>query len=265
MKFKFLLLISCLLFFCSSYSYAEVQEFSRYETNIKILNNNTLEISKKISLKNTHSVGFIPGEVEFNVGDEKLKLEILSVKSKDTYGNYIEHRVKNVNESRIIVLNVEYPVLPGFEYTFYLNYTLKIKPKGIFFKSIQIPTSQSSIPLENGELKIAIPDNNYFTYIQSKNNITQINKKQIKVDLDSTKIDTVNFEYSRIPISIFNIKGSLLFWGIINLVLVLILLRIIGSEIAKYQEEEEEIIEESTDEIISLQNKEDDEEEYVYF
>lgn len=241
MKIKFIFYFVLIIFlFLNMNSYANVQEFSRYSTDIEISGNNTLEISKKISLKNTHTVGFIPGIVEFNVGNEELQLEVLSISTKDIYGNYIEHRVRSENNSKIIELNVEYPVLPGFEYTFYLNYTLKYNPKGIFFKNIKIPTSQSSIPLREGDLKISIPSNSYFTYVESKNNFTEIDNKNIEIDLTSTDIEVVHFEYSRIPILLFNIKGSLIFWGLINIILILILLRIIGSEIRKYQEEEEE-------------------------
>ena len=229
-----------LIFFISllSYSYADVQEFSKYSTHMNILNNNTIEISKIITLKNTHTVGFIPGEVEFIVGNENLRLEIVSINSVDTYGNTIKHSIQNKNNSKGIMLNIQYPILPGFEYTFFLNYTLKFNPKGIFFKNINLPTSQSSIPIDNEILTITIPNNNYFTHISSKNNITKLSSKEIRIDLVSTQAESINFEYSKIPITIPKIKGSLLFWGLINIVLLFILIKFIQFEVKRIQEEE---------------------------
>jgi len=136
---KIKLLGNLLLVFIFIFStFAAVEVFSEYKTTLTINNDNTVLLNKTLKLKNVYDVGIVPGQIEFKVGrgiDGSIdNLEVKDVVAIDRFGNVIKSQLRNTNDYSIIILDVYYPLLPGFEYEFNLVYTLAYKPGGIFFK-----------------------------------------------------------------------------------------------------------------------------------
>ena len=220
---------------------SSVEVFSNYNTFLKINSNNTIEINKSLTLKNVYDVGIVPGQIEFKIGKgtegsvNKIKLE--DIKAYDSFGNEIKTQVRETNEYSTIILDVFYPLLPGFEYDFNLYYSLSYESGGIFFKSLQIPLRESTIPIEKGNFRVQLPENYHFTFLSSDGVNSSIEGDiatwKIKKDLPKE----VNFEYSYLPISVGNIKGSYFFWITINIILLLILIYEIKREIKRIRKE----------------------------
>lgn len=218
-------------------SYGSVEVFSNYDTILKVNSDNTIEINKSLTLKNVYDVGIVPGQIEFKIGrgieGSVSNLEVKDLIAKDSYGNEIKTQLRTTNDFSVIILDIYYPLLPGFEYDFNLYYKLSYQPGGIFFKSLQIPLRESTIPIEKGEFIVQLPENYYFTYLESEGKNATINKNialwEIKDDLPNSVI----FEYSYLPISIGQFKGSYVFWISVNILLLLILIFEIKREIKK--------------------------------
>ena len=200
-----LVLFSIIIFvFSFNFVYSNVEVFSDYNTIMTINSNNSIDINKSLTLKNVYDVGIVPGQIEFKVGKgtdgSVSKIKIGDVVAIDSFGNDIKTQVRETKDYTVIIMDVYYPLLPGFEYSFNLYYTMDYKPGGIFFKSLQIPLRESTIPIEKGRFKVELPNNYYFTYLNSKgingtikNNIATWNIK------DNLPNDIV-FEYSYLPL-----------------------------------------------------------------
>jgi len=233
------------LFFLVSFVSANVEVFSNYDTILKVNSDNTIEINKTLILKNVYEVGIVPGQIEFKVGKGTEgsigNIEITNVVAKDSFGNEIKSQLRTTKDYSVIILDVYYPLLPGFEYAFNLNYKLSYEPGGIFFKSLQIPLRESTIPIKAGNFKVILPDNYHFTYLKSdgdKEAIVDDNSASWKIQDNSPK--SVAFEYSYLPISFSGVKGSYLFWVGINVILLLILIFEIRKEIRRVRSEYKE-------------------------
>ncbi len=205
-------------------SFAAVEVFSKFDTSIRINSDNTVEINKSLSLKNVYDVGIVPGQVEFKLarGTEGGKIKILDVQAVDQYGSVLRTRVRENEDSSVIVIDVYYPLLPGFEYSFDLYYKFEYEPGGIFFKSLQIPLRESTIPIEDGRFSVTLPKSYYFTHTSEEgfDSITD-GKATWVIANDNPKV--VSFEYSRIPLNIGFARGSYVFWVVVNLLLLSIL------------------------------------------
>ena len=224
------------LLFHNSYA-LDTQVFSVYNTEMEVHSNNSIDINKKLKIKNIYDVGIIPADIEIEIGSKEA-INILFVDAYDVYGNRIKSRVKEYNDATIVILDVDYPILPGFEHEFYVNYTLQYEPKGIFFKSLSLPIGDSSIPIEKGTFRISLPKGHSFTYVDASINHTELSKNEIvwRVDDEFSK-QIVEFEYSKVPINVGNLKGSQIFWISINGVLLIILIFIIRMEVKKAMNE----------------------------
>ncbi len=230
------------LFIMSIFSvYSSVEVFSEYKTILKVNNDNTIEINKTLKLKNVYDVGIVPGQIEFKVGkgiDGSVgNIEVKNVKAVDRFGNVIKSQVRNTNEYSIIILDVYYPLLPGFEYEFNLFYSMAYEPGGIFFKSLQIPIRESTIPIEKGEFQVILPENYHFTYLGAENSEAKIEENVASWSIKDNMPNSVTFEYSYLPIKIGNMKGSYIFWILINVILLLILIFEIRKEIKRVRAE----------------------------
>lgn len=240
MKIKIILLLLLIILSYSNSYGTNVQQVSHYSTDIQIKNGNTLEVSKTISLKNIHIKGLIPGEVRFNVGNEFLMLDENSIQVKDIYENIIDFEVIiGENNNEIIVLNIEYPVLPEFIYTFYLNYNLDFRSRGIFFKTLEIPNILSTIDVDKGDFSITIPPTHSITYVYPRGNMTTITDSTLKINLNNPQIETIYLEYSIIPLPMTPIRGTIIFWSFIYLIIFLVIVRLIRKEVKKFYAKQE--------------------------
>jgi hypothetical protein len=236
-----LILIS--LFFINSI-FGVVEVFSKYDTHLSINNDNTIEVNKSLSLKNVYDVGIVPGQIEFKIGkgtDGSIaNIEVLEVKAVDRFGTEVKSQVRKTKDFSVIILDIYYPLLPGFEYNFDLYYKLSYKPGGIFFKSLQIPLRESTIPIENGIFTVTLPNNYHFTYVYTEDEKANINSNTATWAIKDNHPKSVAFEYSYIPLIVSGFKGSYVFWILINLALVLFLVYEVRREIKRIRAEDQD-------------------------
>ncbi len=241
----FLKLISSIFVFLSliSFSYASVEVFSHYDTVMQINSDNTININKTLVLKNVYDVGIVPGQIEFKIGrgtDGSIgNIQVDNVEAYDSFGNHIKASVRETQSYSVIVLDVYYPLLPGFEYKFFLNYDIEYEPGGIFFKSLQIPLRESTIPIQSGEFKVLLPDNYRFTYVASDGGEAEVVGDEAVWTIKDDSPKSIKFEYSYLPLigSVGDMKGSYVFWILINVFLVLFLIYEVRKEIKKFREQ----------------------------
>jgi hypothetical protein len=236
------LLVYCVLFLSFiTLSYSSVEVFSEYNTYLKFNSNNSIHIEKNMSLKNVYDTGIVPGQMEFKIGrgtgGSVGEIVVSNVVAKDFFGNEINSRLRETNEYSVVILDIYYPLLPGFEYDFTLEYDISYKSGGIFFKSFEIPLRESTIPIRDGEFKVEIPSNYHFTYTYAdgEDAIIENNVATWKIINDNPK--SIEFEYSWIPIRIGNLKGSYVFWITLIILIVIFIGYEIRKSIRKYREE----------------------------
>ena len=196
------------LFFFISSIFGAVEVFSKYNTHLTINSDNTIEINKSLSLKNVYDVGIVPGQIEFKIGKGTegsiANIEIIEVMAVDRFGTEIKTQIRQTKDFSVIILDIYYPLLPGFEYNFELYYKLSYKPGGIFFKSLQIPLRESTIPIENGLFTVTLPDNYYFTYIFTEDTKAELDGNSATWIIKDNNPKSVAFEYSYIPLKVGN-------------------------------------------------------------
>ena len=227
------------LFFVFLFSFsvfAEVEIFTQYDTTIIINDDYTLDISKEILLRNVHDVGIVPGEVEFQIVSafDGNGGEIIDFSVKDRYGNPIKSNIQRTAESSVILLNIFTPILPGFEYKINLDYTIQYESSGIFFKSLQFPLKEATkIPIKKGVVSVVIPDKYYITYLDYEGDDAVVEGNTISFDIDKDSPEFVSVEYSYIPVGFTNVRGSIVFWLTVNLLLIAVLFVQILKEVRK--------------------------------
>ncbi len=231
--------------FTFSSAFGAVEVFSEYNTEITINSNNTIDVHKTIYLKNIHVTGIVPGSVEFKINkkinNSDFKINLTNVQVLDRYGNPIKFNIIETKDYTVIALNIFSPLLPGFEYKMDLYYTFEYESSGFVFKSLEVPIKEiSTIPVEDGTFKITIPENYGFTYISFISNNSQIEKNTAVWEFDSENKmpETIAFEYSYIPLKIGDLRGSIAFWIIIDLILFLLLILDITRRIKNSRKEE---------------------------
>ncbi len=231
--------LNVLLFiFLLSFVHASVEVFSDYDTVLKVTSDSTLEISKNLTLKNVYDVGIVPGQIEFKIakGTEGSigNIDVDNVRAVDRFGTEIKHQVRTTKDYTVIVLDVYYPLLPGFEYKFNLEYQLLYEPGGIFFKSLQIPLRESTIPIEKGTFTVQLPESYHFTYVDSDSEEGgEINENKATWNIKDNVPNSIIFEYSYLPIQIGSFQGSYVFWVSVNLLLLLFLVYEVRKEIKR--------------------------------
>jgi hypothetical protein len=231
-----LILTICVLFTNSAYS--AVQAFSQYDTEIIINSDKTIDINKTIRLQNIHSVGIVPGRIEFSIGKQaegsvsEVKLENFQI--LDRYGDPYKSQIFETPQETRIAIDIFTPLLPGFEHIIDLSYTISYEDSGLFFKNLEIPIKEeSSIDIVEGTISIQIPDGRYFTYISDLPNSSTVIENIATWDINDQSPSNVRIEYSIIPVKVGGLKGSYVFWILINIVLISILIREIRREVRK--------------------------------
>lgn len=242
--FRFFGVFFCFLF-CFNFAFSLVEVFSNYDTVLKINSKeNFIEVNKSLTLKNVYDVGIVPGQIEFKIAkglDNSIKdLSVLEVFAKDRFGEQIKINVRETKDFTVFILDIYYPLLPGFEYEFDLYYKLSFDSGGIFFKSLKIPIRESTIPIEKGKFRVILPKNYHFTYFDPKQNLKVLeNDFEAVWNIENNKPDSIAFEYSLIKVfRFFNLKGSYVFWIFVNLILVFVLIYEVRKEIKKFKKNE---------------------------
>lgn len=239
-----LLIVLASFFLVFGAAYASIEVFSNYNTNLKINSDNTIEINKSLTLKNVYDTGIVPGQIEFKLaksGDGGTgNIEVENVKAYDSYNNEIKTQIRKTNDYTVIILDVYYPLLPGFEYDFSLYYKLSYAPGGIFFKSLQVPLRESTIPIQSGQFKVSLPENYYFTYLNSGGTNSSVVKNVATWEITNDLPQTVTFEYSYLPVRFGDLKGSYVFWFAVNILLFAILVFEIRREIKRIRKHDDD-------------------------
>ncbi len=229
-----ILFLALLVIFPSCFS--AVEDFSKYDTKLTFMEDDSLHVSKDIFLRNIHEVGIVPGQVEFKVfhqdlGDE-IYLENFSVTNR--YGEEIPHQIFETNEYSLIVLTIFTPVLPGFEYQISMDYFLNYDSSGLLFKSMEVPfKEESEIPIRSGQVEIELPEKYSFTYVNYRENLTMPQPHIATWSLQEDSPNTIELEYSAVPISTGSLPSSLVFWIVVNCILFLVLAFEVRKEIKK--------------------------------
>ena len=238
------LLISLL----SSISFAQAEivgeSFSKYYSKVEFLDDNIIRISKDMALRNNYDRAILPGQIEFRIGsgtlDSSTNIILENIEVQDQFGRDITYSYREFEDYSSIVLDIFYPLLPGFEYEFSLIYELEFEARGIFFKSLEIPLKESSIPIEDGTFEVILPRNNYFTFLGELDAFATINRNVGVWELEDNLPNSVEFEYSFIPIRTPWLRGSYAFWVLINLLMFGFLIVQIRKEINRVKAEEGE-------------------------
>ena len=223
--------------------FSTVEVFSNYDTVLNI-EDNFITINKTLTLKNVYDVGIVPGQIEFKIAkgeDGSVNdLKVINVSSKDQFGKDIKTQVREIGDYTVIILDIYYPLLPGFEYKFTLNYKLSYKPGGLFYKSLNIPLRESTIPIKSGKFEVILPKSYRFTYFGTNEESRTVEKNIAKWDIKDNMPNSIVFEYSWIGNPFReSFKGSYIFWGTINLLLLLLLFFEIKKEIKRVRQENE--------------------------
>ncbi len=220
----FLIFLALNFSILSVFSVAEI--FSSYNTQIKINSDNTINVSKQIVLQNTQTVGIVPGQIEFKILTINNNFKILNYFAKNKYGQNISSRLIKTKNYTTIMLSIFQPILPGFKYIINLNYKVSYEPSGFIFKKFQIPLKENvQIPIKSGTVEVELPKNVYFTYVDYVDNSTKVEKNKVIWKINDKMPDSTFFEYSYLPLKVGNIQGSILFWIIINIILLIFLIR----------------------------------------
>jgi len=226
----FLKLIGCvsIILFLSSSAFSAVEVFSTYNTKIKINTDETIDVSKHIELQNVHVVGIVPGRIEFKIGknvDGSVSEMIVSdIKITDRYGNDINYQIFETPKETVIALDIFLPLLPGFRYPINLDYTITYESSGLLFKNIEFPINEdTSIDIVQGTFELEIPEGYSFTYLDIATNNISIEDNVATWKIDKNSPSSGRIEYSYVPINIGGMKGSYVFWILINLLLLAIL------------------------------------------
>ncbi|MCA9497237.1 MAG: hypothetical protein KC589_09920 [Nanoarchaeota archaeon] len=234
-----ILLVFTIFFYFTFNAFSAVEIFTAYDTKININKNNTIDVEKKILLRNIHDVGIVPGQVEFkiNTGED---IELQGFEVYDRYGSPIKSSIRKTSDYDVIMLNIFTPVLPGFEYKIDLKYTLNYNPNGLLFKRIELPLKENTrIPIKKGTIEISIPEKYKITHTTYSDNSTILEKNSLKLDFSEELPETINIEYSRIPLRLGGVAGSIVFWLTVNILLILILGREVKRELRKLKNQEE--------------------------
>lgn len=238
-----LLSLFCILFFYSSFSNTVLGEsFSQYHSVVNF-SDETIIISKDLALKNNHDKTILPGQIEFRIGkgtqDSVTNANLQNIIVLDSNGDNISYSIRENEEYTSLILDIYYPLLPKFEYKFFLQYELEFEASGIFFKSLEVPLKETSIPIENGTFEVHLLKNSRFTYLGELDDFVSIDKNVGIWELGNNLPNSVEFEYSFIPIRTSFMRGSYAFWIIINVLMFVFLVYEIRKELVLMKSQEE--------------------------
>ena len=142
-----------------------------------------------------------------------------------------------LKNNTVIALDIFTPLLPGFEYIIEMDYTLAYDSSGLFFKNLEIPIKdENSVEVQNSIFTLKLPENYHYTYLSYTTDDTLIEGNEVTWDVDNYAPSSVRVEYSYLPVRIGNMKGSYVFWIVINIILLLILTYEIRKEVKRVRE-----------------------------
>ena len=240
--FLFLGVLSILgIFFSPIYSVSS-ESFSKYHSIVNFSDSKHIIITKELALKNNYDKSILPGQIEFRIGkgigDTVVGANMEDVRVYDKDGDNMSFTIREYEEYSSLIVDVYYPLLPNFEYEFTLQYTLDFRSSGLFFKSLQVPLKESSIPIEDGTFEIYLPKYTYFTYLGELDEYATVKGNYGIWELGGDLPNSIEFEYSFIPIRSSIMRGSYVFWISVNVLVFLFLMFEIRKEVVRVKEKE---------------------------
>ena len=135
-----------------------------------------------MNLRNIHTVGIVPGQVEFKINHDANSgiLNLVNYSVTNRYGQSITSKLIQTESYSIIALDIFQPLLPGFEYIINLDYTLEFDPSGIIFKTFELPLKENTrIPIWEGRYELELPESYQLTYLNYEDNDTVIENGKV--------------------------------------------------------------------------------------
>lgn len=198
---------------------AQVVVFDKYETRIT-LEQERLHVNRVMFLKNVGANPIIPGELHFKLheldGDKKVASKVDNFGAVDKNGNKLSTSTIERETETDLIISVWDPLLPGFFYRMTTDYDLRFRPKGILFYEINIPTEDTTIPIQGKTTSFALPRKFHVTYAPG----AQVTDEEGMRVVTWEKGTEMALEYSRIPLPRLGIKAVNLFWAALIIVLV---------------------------------------------
>lgn len=204
----------------SNVVFANVIVFSNYKTSAEIKDDGTLHIIKQMTLKNTGRSPIIPGELHFRMyeadNDGEIASLITGYGASGHFNEDLDIRKNDFASSTELVVDVWEPILPGFVYTFKVEYDVNFEPKGLLFYDITLPEETTTIPIQNQLYELTVPKNKHITYTMGGK---VSDNKVVWVNVESPMV-----EYSILPIPKLPIRAVNVFWITTILILSVLLL-----------------------------------------
>jgi|Deesub1362B_J571_1020462.scaffolds.fasta_scaffold01204_3 hypothetical protein len=221
-----LLLFAVILAGISEGQFIKVITISNYTLEVDV--DESVHVKNIITVKNLINSPIVPGigelrlqkrspvkilflPIPFTEKKSAIAVENVKVYTKD--GKRIPVRVTDEGDYTTIVYEIWYPIEPGKEFTFVVEYeSADLAESGILFRDVSIPVG-SDMEIEN----IAARFNSDWRTVYIQNTLDR---------LPAGGIVFYTAEFSPLPLPQVGMKWSLLFWSIIFLLSVIIFIYI---------------------------------------
>ncbi len=214
-----LLLVVCATL-AASLASAEVVVFDQYNTTATIGNGN-IHILRTVRIRNVGETPIIPGELHFrlyqNQGGTKVPIPVTNLTAKAATGTALGTTIATRDGETDLSVQVWDPLLPGFSYTFTMEYNLDFHPSGVLFYELQLPQEETTIPITHETTTFKLADGYHVTY--APGGAVSSASGNTVVQWDKTNQERV-VEYSWVPFPELGIRAVNVFWLIIIVALV---------------------------------------------
>ncbi len=237
-KIAHILLASLILLSPAFSAVINTESFSKYKVDIDIHEGGMAHITKTITIQNNINKPIVPGIAYIRVFKKKesrflglwttsvsnvpLRVENLIV--KDENNNILNSETKIEKNISTIVFSVWVPIPPRQNYTVRIEYdTRDLVETGILFSEVSYPLPASSIPIKHKEITVKLPPGTYLSYSTAK--AIRNGRLVWQAGPNDKGQITADLEYTKIPFIALPVHGSLVFWLI---VLVIVIIYLVG-------------------------------------
>jgi len=194
-----------------------IQTISNYNTVFDFNSDGTAHVTQTMAIKNELHTGIVPGKGTITlskespdyllfvpVGMSTKHVEVSNLEAQDQNGDPVTVRANFEQGQTSLEYEMFSPVEAGEETTVVINYdTDGLTERGVLFTSAAIPAVSIDLPVNNIERTIRLPQGSSVTYGDDI-------MTGALVTTDS--LDTINFEYSALPLPRLPLSGGVVFW-----------------------------------------------------
>ena len=193
--------------------------FSQYDTTATI-SQDVIQIERTVTIKNNGQVPIIPGELHFRFfeqdGADRRAIEVSNVQAQSSRGVELTTKSVSRGDEQDVSVQVWDPLLPGFDYTFTMQYDIAFEASGILFHEISLPQEQTTIPIVEETTTFELDDRYHVTYAPE----TEVNKLSGNTVVQwGAQAEERTVEYSRLPFPRTGLRAVNVFWIAIILAL----------------------------------------------